>query len=113
MSGFLPTAPTQGKQPLREDLMEEPCAPMDCSLPGPSIHGIYQARALEWGAIAFSGYIRQSFSNLTFWSHHFVANRWVNSGNSDRLLFLGAPKSLQMVIAAMKLRDAYSLEGKL
>ena len=29
------------------------------------------------------------------------------------LLFLGAPKSLQMVIAAMKLKDAYSLEGKL
>ena len=33
-------------------------------------------------------------------------------GNSDRL-FLGAPKSLQMVIVAMKLKDAYSLEGKL
>ena len=28
-------------------------------------------------------------------------------------LFLGAPKSLQMVIAAMKLKDTYSLEGKL
>ena len=28
-------------------------------------------------------------------------------------IFLGAPKSLQMVIAAMKLKDAYSLEGKL
>ena len=28
-------------------------------------------------------------------------------------LFSGAPKSLQMVIAAMKLKDAYSLEGKL
>ena len=28
-------------------------------------------------------------------------------------LFWGAPKSLQMVIAAMKLKDAYSLEGKL
>ena len=27
---------------------------MDCSLPGPSIHGIFQARVLEWGAIAFS-----------------------------------------------------------
>ena len=27
--------------------------------------------------------------------------------------FLGAPKSLQMVIATMKLKDAYSLEGKL
>ena len=29
--------------------------PMDCSLPGSSIHGIFQARVLEWGAIAFSG----------------------------------------------------------
>ena len=28
--------------------------PMDCSLPGYSIHGIFQARVLEWGAIAFS-----------------------------------------------------------
>ena len=28
--------------------------PMDCSLPGPSVHGIFQARVLEWGAIAFS-----------------------------------------------------------
>ena len=46
------------------------------------------------------------------WSHHFMGNRWRNSGNSVRLFF-GAPKSLQMVIAAMKLKDAYSLEGKL
>ena len=29
--------------------------PMDCSLPGSSTHGIFQARVLEWGAIAFSG----------------------------------------------------------
>ena len=28
--------------------------PMDCSLPGSSIHGIFQATVLEWGAIAFS-----------------------------------------------------------
>ena len=28
--------------------------PVDCSLPGPSVHGIFQARVLEWGAIAFS-----------------------------------------------------------
>ena len=46
-------------------------------------------------------------------SHHFMANRGGNSGNSVRLYFWGAPKSLQMVIAAMKLKDAYSLEGKL
>ena len=29
--------------------------PMECSLPGSSVHGIFQARVLEWGAIAFSG----------------------------------------------------------
>ena len=29
--------------------------PMDCSLPGSSVHGVCQARVLEWGAIAFSG----------------------------------------------------------
>ena len=46
-------------------------------------------------------------------SHHFMGNRWGNSGNSVRLYFLGAPKSLQMVTAAMKSKDAYSLEEKL
>ena len=30
------------------------CDPMDCSLPGFSVHGIFQARVLEWVAIAFS-----------------------------------------------------------
>ena len=30
------------------------CNPMDCSLPGSSIHGIFQARVLEWAAISFS-----------------------------------------------------------
>ena len=38
--------------------------------------------------------------------HHFMANKW------QTLLFL-APKSQQMMIAAMKLKDAYSLEEKL
>ena len=31
-----------------------PSDPMDRSPPGPSVHGIFQARVLEWGAIAFS-----------------------------------------------------------
>ena len=30
------------------------CHPMDCSLPGSSVHGLLQARVLEWGAISFS-----------------------------------------------------------
>ena len=45
-------------------------------------------------------------------SHHFMANRWGNSGKW-LTLFLVAPKSLQMVIAATKLKDACSLEEKL
>ena len=35
--------------------------PMDCSLPGSSVHGIFQARVLEWGAIAFSGSTREAW----------------------------------------------------
>ena len=43
-----------------------------------------------------------------------MANRWGNNGNSERLDFsFGAPKSLQMVTAAMKLKEACSLEEKL
>ena len=38
---------------------------------------------------------------------------WQIDGETVATLFLGAPKSLQMVIAAMKLKDAFSLEGKL
>ena len=30
------------------------CNPMDCSLPGSSIHGIFQARVMEWSAISIS-----------------------------------------------------------
>ena len=38
--------------------------PMDCSLPGSSIHGIFQARVLEWGATAFSGPLAYLMSNI-------------------------------------------------
>ena len=56
----------------------------------------------------------KTLKNLRLW--HLVpllmANRWGNSGNSDKLYFW-APKSLQMVIAAMKLKETCSLEEKL
>ena len=45
------------------------------------------------------------------WSHHFMANRCGNNGESG--LFSWAPKSLQMVTEAMKLKHACSLEEKL
>ena len=44
------------------------CDPMDCSLPGSSVHGVFQARVLEWGAIAFSGWM----------------DRWLLSDNLDQ-----------------------------
>ena len=47
------------------------------------------------------------------WSHQFMANWWGNSAKSGRLYFGGTPKSLQMVTAAIKLKDTYSLEEKL
>ena len=47
------------------------------------------------------------------WSHHFMANRRGNNGNSERLYFFLAPESLQMVIAAMELKETCSLEEKL
>ena len=43
--------------------------PMDCSLPGSSIHGIFQARVVEWVAIAFSGFFPRK-SNLPSQSQH-------------------------------------------
>ena len=45
-------------------------------------------------------------SAITSWQ---IGKQW----KQCQTLFLGAPKSLQMVTAAMKLKDAYSLEGKL
>ena len=36
-----------------------------------------------------------------------MENRWENNGNSERLYFGGAQKSLQMMTAAMKLKDAH------
>ena len=44
---------------------------------------------------------------------YFKANKWGINENSERLLFSWTPKSLQMVTAAMKLKDARSLEEKL
>jgi len=42
---------------MRESEVAQLCStrsnPMDCSLPGSSAHGIFQAKVLEWGAIAF------------------------------------------------------------
>ena len=54
----------------------------------------------------------QKLKDYGIWSHHFMGNRWGNNGNSE-IFFWGAPESLQMVTAALKLKAACSLEEKL
>ena len=44
---------------------------MDCSPPGPSVHGIFQARELEWGAIAFSDEYAKTTELHTFFFFFF------------------------------------------
>ena len=53
---------------------------------------------------------------LNIWKTKIMASGPISSWETEKqfqTLFLGAPKSLQMVTAAMKLKDAYSLKGKL
>ena len=54
-------------------LVSGSCDPMDCSLPGSSVHGIFQARILEWAAIAFSrskGAIIKTRDSSGKWKKH-------------------------------------------
>ena len=46
--------------------------PVDCSLPGSSIHGIFQARVLEWVAIAFSDSLAEATSILFSFYYFFI-----------------------------------------
>ena len=54
-------------------LCPTPSDPMDSSLPGSSIHGIFQARVLEWGAIAFSETVIEGYLNIR------VGHSWATS----------------------------------
>ena len=60
------------------------CDPMDCSLPGSSVHGIFQARVLEQGAIAFSagnmlGLLNANTYNFTAFQGRKRHNPWVSA----------------------------------
>ena len=81
-----------------------------------AVHRVTKSCEITKVVVAVLMYLKAQHSENEYhdiWSHHFMGNRWGNSGNSARLYFWGASKSLQMVTAAMKLKDAYSLEEKL
>ena len=58
--------------------------PMDCSLPGSSVHGIFQARVLEWGAIAFSAGLCYFMVNISG-SFHSSLKKMVAHSTSEFL----------------------------
>ena len=78
--------------------------PMDCSPPGSSIHGIFQARALEWGAIAFSVWTTQVVSiqpsNLYKVKDSFNSSE-VFSGNKLPFISLSWRISFSLVILSV------------
>ena len=53
--------------------------PMDCSLPGSSIHGLFQARVLEWVAIAFSDWTSVSTCTTMKLEHFLILYTKINS----------------------------------
>jgi len=53
---------------------------MDCSLPGSSVHGIFQARVLEWGAIAFSNKVVKVVQIIKTDSSMVTASEWGEKG---------------------------------
>ena len=58
------------------------CNPLDCSLPGSFVHGIFQARVLEWDAIAFS---ILNVMKTTKTLRDEVQCKWVNGYNTVRM----------------------------
>ena len=60
--------------------------PMDCSLPGSSTHGIFQARVLKWGAIAFSTIDARAMNRLNhilLLNSHFIGLLYVAKFSSS------------------------------
>ena len=74
--------------------------PMDCSLPGSSVHGIFQARVLEWGAIAFS--IKASTSALLTMPKPFTG--WITT-NWKILKEMGIPDHLTCLLRNLYCRS--------
>ena len=58
--------------------------PMDCSPPGSSVHGIFQARVLEWGAIAFSAQYTLVSNNSLRWLIYHLRTSGKREGNRKR-----------------------------
>ena len=78
------------------------CDSMDCSLSGSSLHGIFQARILEWGAISFSRVssrprlftIWATREAHNFWFPNYLELAWMGSHSSPKAVSFGHPAPL-------------------
>ena len=93
-----------------------PSDPMDCSLPGSSVHGIFQARVLEWGAIAFFYSIlphsilkSPTFSKLRDRSTNLSTYNFSIVNYSTKLVVCVKNKTKQNKIQPSKLEDSNAL----
>ena len=92
--------------------------PMDCSLPGSSVHGISQARVLEWGAIAFSDKESWAPKDWCFWTVLLEKtpqspldskeNQPVHSKGNNSWMFIGRNVAEDATLSILWPRDAKS-----
>ena len=75
--------------------------PMDCSPPGSSVHGIFQARVLEWGAIAFSGLWTRSLLTMV----GVLSHAWVLMEKSELAWFCSTNLIIEQVLLRGKKRS--------
>ena len=70
--------------------------PTDCSLPGSSAHGIFQARVLEWGAIAFSGRYQLEISKDSP-KHSGAREDWYSKDEVEKTILLNFLNGLKKI----------------
>ena len=63
------------------------CNPMDCSPPGSSVHGILQARILEWAAISFCIIGRSTSCEMSGWMKHKLESSKIAGRNINNLRY--------------------------
>ena len=84
---------------------------MDCSLPGSFVHGIFQARVLEWVAIAFSDPYMTTGKTIALTSRALVGNETsLLFSMLSRLVIIFLPRSTHLLISWLQSPSAVILE---
>ena len=88
--------------------------PIDCSLPGSSIHGIFQARVLEWGAIAFSDVLWLDVGKTTTTKKkkpHFSLTKTIKRQSINHKIYLPSCRGIFKLLLAWRIPGTEELVG--